>query len=125
MFRLIGCLFLLLGMTGCSYIKMQDADDLTGMMYRNHQTDWKQKGYRVIGRVHQEYTKNCYVLGLFCNEDIHIYDDLLKQAQKMRADEVINIVVDENQTSLLWFPIFLSRRFVVNGIAVKIEEANP
>lgn len=91
------------------------------MPYSRHQSYFRQKDYDVKGRVRGEYTKICLLFGILCNQDIDIYDDLLKKGMELGANEVINVVIDENVSSLVTYPLFSRHRFVANGLAIKIK----
>lgn len=121
MIKKILCLIAILVVSGCSYLRVQTTEDITQMPYSRHQSYFRQKDYEIMGRVRGEYTKICLIFGILCNQDIEIYDDLLKKGLELGGNEVINVVVDENVSSLVTYPLFSRHRFIANGIAIKIE----
>ncbi|MBO7332332.1 MAG: hypothetical protein J6U64_01550 [Alphaproteobacteria bacterium] len=121
MIKKILCLVMILLVSGCSYLRIQTKEEATQMPYSRHQSYFRQKDYDVMGRVRGEYTKVCLLFGILCNQDIDIYDDLLKKGVELGANEVINVVIDENMSSLVTYPLFSRHRFVANGLAIKIK----
>jgi hypothetical protein len=110
-----------LSLSGCSYLRVQTREDATQMPYSRHQSYFRQKDYDIIGRVRGDYTKICLFFGILCNQDIQIFDDLLNKSIELGGNEVINVVVDENISSIATYPLFSRHHFIANGMAIKIK----
>lgn len=82
--------------------------------------DFVRKDYKTVGRVRGEYTKTCLLFNLICTNDIFIADDLISKAQKIGADEVIDVVVDKQTSSWLWAFLFTHQKYRANGLAIKL-----
>ena len=50
------------------------------------------------------------------------YDALLKEAYKLKADDVINITMDMGTLSIFTF-IYNQRTYIVNGLAIRYKDA--
>lgn len=90
--KFVVALVLALSLCGCSAVKSLQAESDSQMPYRNHQTHFVTKPYKILGRVRGEYSRWCFLLDVVCFGDEFVYDDLLKQGQKQGANEVINIM---------------------------------
>jgi len=114
-------LILLCSLTACGTMKSLQAESDSTMPYRNHQTHFVSKPYKIIGRVRGEYSRWCFLAGLFCFGDDFIYDDLLRKGQKQGGNEVINVVRETEGVSPLWFLLFSHENTVANGLTIYVQ----
>ena len=119
--KFVAALVLALSLCACSSVKSLQAESDSVMPYRNHQTHFVTKPYKIVGRVRGEYSRWCFLLDIVCFGDEFVYDDLLKQGQKQGANEVINIVRETRNTSPIWFVLFSHENIVANGMSVYIQ----
>ena len=123
--RFISCLLSLLLLAGCA--------DMTTIVSKNDpempttalSTDFARKDFKTLGRVRGEYTKTCFLCNLICTNDIFIADDLIAKAQRMGADEVIDLVIDKQTSSWLWAFLFTNQKYRANALAVKLMPPKP
>ena len=89
------------------------------------------KGFDIVGPVRTQMTISS-VLGLppFGGFSLALftwggstYDALLKEAHKLKADDVINITMDMGTFSVFTF-IYNQRTFIVNGLAIKYKDTD-
>ena len=119
--KLCIALFLLGLLSGCGPINKLQAESDSNMPFRNHQTRFLNKPYKIVGRVRGEYSRWCFLAGLMCFGDDFIYDDLLKQGQSQGGNEVINVVRESQGVSPLWFLLFSHETTVANGLTIYIQ----
>ncbi len=81
-------------------------------------TNFVRKDFYIKGRVRGEYTKTCFLFNLICTNDIFIFDDLKQQAKTLDAYEVIDVVVDRQTSSWIWFFLYSRQTYRANGLAV-------
>ena len=117
-------LILLYSLTACGTMKSLQAESDSVMPYRNHQTHFVSKPYKIIGRVRGEYSRWCFLAGLFCFGDDFIYDDLLSKGQKQGGNEVINVVRETEGVSPLWFLLFSHENTVANGLTIYVQQGD-
>ena len=119
--KFVAALCLLVALSACSSVKSLQAESDSQMPYRNHQTHFANKPYKIVGRVRGEYSRWCFLLDIVCFGDEFVYDDLLEKGQKQGANEVINIVRETRNTSPIWFVLFSHENIVANGMSVYIQ----
>lgn len=117
-------LILLCSLTACGTMKSLQAESDSVMPYRNHQTHFVSKPYKIIGRVRGEYSRWCFLAGLFCFGNDFIYDDLLSKGQKQGGNEVINVVRETEGVSPLWFLLFSHENTVANGLTIYVQQGD-
>ena len=118
-------LFLLLlsiGLTGCQLLAREYTTENELIDLSHSYSRLVVKDYDVKGVVHSEQTTYCFFLGLFCSNDIFIHDDLMRQTEKLGGNHVINVVVDKNVSSPLWFVVFSKRTYKADALAVKLTK---
>ena len=119
--KYIIALVLLCSLTACGTIKSLQAESDSVMPYRNHQTHFVSKPYKIIGRVRSEHARLCFLADLVCFGNAFIYDDLLEQGKKKGGNEVINVVKETRGVSPLWFLLFSYEKTVANGLTIYIQ----
>ncbi len=113
LFALSICLVL----SGCTSVtETITATDKTNDV--NLQTAIIRKDYKPMGRVHAEYSRTCFFLNLFCTAAYYPHNDLIAQAEKLGANEVINTVLDISQTPAIWSVFFSHTTVKANGLAI-------
>lgn len=80
--------------------------------------DFVRKDYKIVGVVSGDYEKVCFLFNLFCSNDIFIYDDLMRKAEKKGANAVINVVRDSQNSFWLWQILYEHQHYRANGLAV-------
>lgn len=119
--KFIFCLISLLILSGCGAVKSLTAESDSAMPYRNHQTHFVNKPYKIVGRVRGDYKRFCVLADLICFGQEFVYDDLLNQGKKQGANEVINVVKESQGISPIWFILFSYEHTVANGLSVYIQ----
>ena len=82
------------------------------------QTAFVRKDYKPVGRVRAEYSRVCFLFNLFCSQPYFVQDDLIQQANRMGANEVIDIALDISKTPLIWSWIYSYEEVKANGLAI-------
>ena len=114
---LISCIFL----TSCSSLnELEGTTDLPV----NYKTRISVKDYKIKGSVRGEYSRTCILMGLICSGGVYIYDDLIQKAQKMGGNSVVNMVVDSETSSPLWYFLFSKHTYRANGLAIEITKTD-
>ena len=82
------------------------------------QTAFVRKDYKPVGRVRAEYSRMCFLFGLFCTKPYFVQDDLIGQAKTMGANEVIDVTLDISKTPIIWSWIYSYEQVKANGLAI-------
>ncbi len=119
--RILFVLFAFVCLNACSSIN--ELDGSTSMPV-NYKSNISVKDYEIKGIVRGEYSRTCILLGLICSGGVYIYDDLIQKSQKLGGNSVVNMVVDSENSSPLWYILFSKKNYRANGLAIKITRTN-
>ncbi len=108
-------------LSGCSLVNKTDP---TTKLPVNNKTRITVKDYKIKGPVRGEYARTCILMGLICSSDVYIYDDLFQKAEKLGGNSVVNMVVDSESSSLMWYLLYYKRTYRANGLAIEITKAD-
>ena len=110
------------GLTGCQFLTREYTTENNLIDLSHSYSRLAVKDYDVKGVVHTEQTAYCFFFGLFCNKDIFIHDDLMRKTEKLGGNHVINVVVDKNVSSPLWYILFSKQTYKADALAVKLTK---
>ncbi len=85
------------------------------------QTAFIRKDYKPVGRVRVEHSRTCIFFNLLCTKPYFVHDDLIAQANKMGANEVIDVIIDKHKTPMLWSILYSHEQVKANGLAVLLS----
>ena len=123
MMKKIFILLLLSLLCGCELLsvhsKMEETQ--TPYVYRRY-PDLQKKKYTPLALLSGTYSRHCFFLGAFCFGDTFMYDDLLTQAQKLNAHDVINFTYDRQTSSPFWGIIYWHAKYKANGLAIRYND---
>lgn len=118
--------FLLIILCVCCLAGCSSLNELEGTtkLPINYKTRISVKEYKIKGSVRGEYTRTCILLGLICSGDVYIYDDLIKKAEKIGGNSVVNMVADSENSSPFWYLLFSKQTYRANGLAIEITKTD-
>ena len=115
-------LLLAIGLTGCQVLTRENTTENELADLSHSYSRLAIKDYEVKGVVHSEQTAYCFLFGLFCSNDIFIHDDLMRQTESLGGNHVINVVIDKNVSSPLWYIVFSKQTYKADALAVKLTK---
>lgn len=119
--KLLTIVLCCLMLSACSSIRKLTSSDSMKMPVTQLATHTINKDYKIIGRVRGEYERQCFLMGAFCFGEGYVFDDLMAKARSMGANEVLDIVIDDNELSVLWTILYSHQTTVANGLAVQLN----
>jgi hypothetical protein len=109
-------------LTGCTSLTNKYTTESEVVTLKHSYSRLAVKDYDIKGIVYTQATNYCFLAGLFCSQDIFIHDSLMKQAEKIGANHIINMVADKNISSPFWYLLFAKHTYRANALAVKLTK---